>query len=198
MLYGVVQGGVYEDLRKESAKYISSLPFEGTAIGGVSVGEGKEEMINVLDWVVPCLPEEKPRHLLGVGEIDDIFGLVERGVDSFDCVMPSRLGRMGHALCKLKTQNSKLKTDGGKWTIDIDKAEFAQDKGPIDVNCGCFVCKNYSKAYLNHLFRAKELLAYRLLTYHNLYFVEKLMEAVRTSIKDSSFLDLKKEWLGEK
>lgn len=187
-LYGVVQGGVFEDLRKESAKFISNLPFEGIAIGGVSVGESKEEMKKVIDWVVPCLPKDKPRHLLGVGEIDDIFEIVERGVDSFDCVMPTRLGRMGFALVKLKTNKEKF-------LLDLTKAENSVDTEPLDRTCDCFVCKNYHRAYLHHLFRAKELLAYRLATYHNLSFVEKLVKEIRSSIKDGKFFELKKIWL---
>ncbi len=183
-LYGVVHGGVFEDLRRESAKFIGGLNFPGLAIGGVAVGESKKEMIKVLDWVMPLLPAEKPRHLLGVGEIDDIFELVERGVDSFDCVMPTRLGRMGFALGKFKE----------KFLIDLNKAEFAEDKGPIEEGCQCFVCQNYSRGYLHHLFRAKELLAYKLATYHNLYFLEKLVGQIRSSIKEGRFLKLKKEW----
>lgn len=192
VLYGVIQGGVFEDLRVESAKYIDSLPFEGNAIGGVSVGESKKEMCSVLDWVVPLLSEEKPRHLLGVGEIDDIFTLVERGIDTFDCVMPTRLGRMGHALVNVKSEMSNVKT---RWTIDITKSRYSTDKNPLDNKCGCFVCKNYSRAYLNHLFRVKELLGYRLLTYHNLYFVEMLMNKVRKGIEEGKFSKLKSEWL---
>jgi len=186
-LYGVVHGGVFEDLREQSAKYISSLPFEGIAIGGVSVGESKKEMRDVLDWVVPLLPAEKPRHLLGVGEIDDIFSLVERGIDSFDCVMPTRLGRMGQVLVR--------KVEDRGWKLDITKAMYASDKRPIDETCDCLVCKNYHRAYLHHLFRARELLAYRLATYHNLYFLEKLMQDIRQSIKEGRLAQLKKEWL---
>jgi len=183
-LYGVIQGGVFENLRQASARDISRLPFGGIAIGGVSVGESKKEMELVLDWVVPHLPEDKPRHLLGVGEIDDIFTLVEKGVDTFDCVMPTRLGRMGHVL-----------VHSSKWTLDITKSQYAKDATPIDENCRCFVCQNYTRAYINHLFRVKELLAYRLATYHNLYFLEKLVEKIRFSIKEGNFLDFKKEWL---
>ena len=186
-LYGVVHGGIFEDLRRQSAKYISSLPFEGIAIGGVSVGESKKEMRDVLDWVVPLLPAEKPRHLLGVGEIDDIFSLVERGIDSFDCVMPTRLGRMGQVLVR--------KVEDRGWKLDIMKAMYASDKRPIDETCDCLVCKNYHRAYLHHLFRARELLAYRLATYHNLYFLEKLMQEIRQSIKEGRLAQLKKEWL---
>lgn len=188
-LYGVIQGGVYQFLRQTSAQYINSLGFEGIAIGGVSVGESKKEMKNVLDWTIPFLAEEKPRHLLGVGEIDDIFSLVERGVDSFDCVMPTRLARMGFVL--ISPQRKFLKK---KPILDLNKAIFSQDKKPIDSNCSCFVCQNYSRAYLNHLFKTKELLAYRLATYHNLWFVERLMDKIREAIKQNQFLDLKKQW----
>ena len=186
-LYGVVQGGVFEDLRKESAKFISNLPFEGVAIGGVAVGESKKEMEKVLDWVVPLLPKEKPRHLLGVGEIDDIFTLVEKGIDSFDCVMPTRLGRMGHLLVR--------KVENREWKLDITKAMYASDKRPIDENCDCFVCRNYNRGYINHLFRAKELLAYRLATFHNLFFLENLMREIRTAIKEEKLDQVKKKWL---
>ena len=196
-LYGVVQGGVFKDLREESARFISNLPFEGIAIGGVSVGESKKEMRRVLDWVVPLLPSEKPRHLLGVGEIDDIFALVERGIDTFDCVMPTRLGRMGFALVNIKNQNVKIKSYKERFLLDLTKAENATDKRPIDEECGCFACQNYSRAYISHLFRAKELLAYRLATYHNLFFMESLMEQVRQSIAERKFYQLKKEWLGK-
>jgi tRNA-guanine transglycosylase len=194
-LYGVVQGGIYEDLRRASAQFIASLDFPGLAIGGVSVGESKKEMTDVLDWVVPLLPDEKPRHLLGVGEIDDIFALVERGIDSFDCVMPTRIARMGFVLAKLKTKNSKLKTYKGRYYIDINKAKYAEDKSPLDENCGCWVCHNYSRAYIHHLFRAKELLAYRLATFHNLCFMEEMMSQVRTAISRGRFKELKEEWL---
>lgn len=187
-LYGVVQGGVYEDLRKQSAKYISDLPFEGIAVGGVAVGESKEEMINVLDWVIPNLPDNKPRHLLGVGEIDDIFEIIEKGIDSFDCVIPTRLARMGFALTKFEANKDKF-------LLDLNKAELMEDKRPIDDKCECFVCKNHARGYLHHLFRAKELLAYRLATYHNLYFMEEVMRGIRQSIKDNTFNEFKSEYL---
>ncbi|MBU2577579.1 tRNA guanosine(34) transglycosylase Tgt [Patescibacteria group bacterium] len=190
-LYGVIQGGVYQELREESAKYIVSLDFPGIAIGGVSVGESKKEMQSVLDWVVPFLPENKPRHLLGVGEIDDIFSLAERGMDSFDCVMPTRLGRMGHILSR-PYKNGK---DEVKYSYDITKSVFAENKERLSRDCECRVCQNYNKGYLNHLFRTNELLAYKLATYHNLYFTEKLIKEIRESIKQESFLDLKSEWI---
>lgn len=185
-LYGSIQGSVYKDLRVRSTKFISSLPFDGFAIGGVAVGETKKEMADVLSWVVPLLPQDKPRHLLGVGEIDDIFKLVRAGIDTFDCVMPTRLARMGHLL----VNDSK-----NKWEIDITKKSFSQGKEPIDKNCVCFVCLNFSKAYLHHLFKVKELLAYRLATIHNLYFIEELMRKIRNAIKEENLEEIMEEYL---
>jgi len=146
-------------------------------------------MVQVLDWVMPVLQKQKvkrPIHLLGVGEIDDIFSAVERGVDMMDCVMPTRLGRMGWILIKEKVKDFKN---------DITKEEFVGDRRPLDPTCQCFVCQNFSRAYLNHLFRAKELLAYRLATYHNLYFMEQLFAKIREAIKKDEFLAFKKTWL---
>lgn len=185
-LYGVIQGSLFDDLRQESAKFISSLSFDGLAIGGVAVGESKKEMAKVLDWVMPILAENKkirPVHLLGVGELDDVFEAVTRGVDSMDCVMPTRLGRMGHILVK------------GQNTYDISKAIFAKDKSPIGDSCQCAVCRQFSKAYLHHLFRTRELLAYRLATYHNLFLMEELFAKIREAIEKGEFLKLKKQWL---
>lgn len=179
-LFGIVQGGAFEDLRIESAKFINSLGFEGFAIGG-SLGRSKVEMLKVLDWTLPLLNENKPRHLLGIGEIEDIFNVVEKGVDMFDCVMPTRLGRMGHALTR------KHQAPSSKFQIDITKSVFAQDKRPIEERCECYTCKNYSRAYLNHLFRAKELLGYRLLTIHNLYFINNLVASIREAIKKGEY-----------
>jgi len=195
-LYGIIQGSVFKDLRIASAKFISCLPFAGIAIGGVSVGESKKEMKKVLEWVGPLLLETKPRHLLGVGEIDDIFTLVKAGVDTFDCVMPTRLGRMGQILIK----SPRLKRRAGKsqnFTYDITKTKFAEDKRPLDPQCDCYVCRNFTRAYLYHLFRSRELLAYRLATYHNLYFVNKLVFQIRQAIKEKRLeeLELEKEWL---
>ncbi len=184
-LYGVVQGSVFKDLRIASAKFISSLPFAGIAIGGVSVGESKKEMKEVLDWVVPLLPENKPRHLLGVGEIDDIFSLIKAGVDTFDCVMPTRLGRMGRILTKFQN-----------FTYEVTKTKFNEDKQPLDPQCRCYVCQNFTRAYICHLFRTRELLAYRLATYHNLYFINKLVSQIRQAIRENRLEKLEKEWLG--
>ncbi len=186
-LYGVVQGGVYEDLRKESAKCISSMNFDGIAIGGVSVGESKKEMKKVLEWVVPLLPDSKPRHLLGVGEIDDIFALVAAGVDTFDCVQPTRLARMGRLLVGTK----QIK----KFEIDITKKTYAEDIKPIDPTCGCYTCRHFSRGYVHHLFRVRELLAYRLATMHNIHFVNTLVGEIREAISKDRFLDLARRWV---
>jgi len=194
-LYGIVQGSVFKDLRIASAKFISSLPFAGIAIGGVSVGESKKEMKKVLGWIVPLLPESKPRHLLGVGEIDDIFTLVKGGVDTFDCVMPTRLGRMGQILIKSSRFNPPAGGQNSKFTYDITKTRFAEDKKPLDPQCDCYACRNFTRAYICHLFRSRELLAYRLATYHNLYFVNKLVSQIRQAIKENRLEELKKEWL---
>lgn len=181
-LYGVVQGSVYKGLREESAKFISSMDFDGIAIGGVSVGESKKQMVDVLDWVTPLLPEDKPRHLLGVGELPDIFALVEHGIDTFDCVQPTRLARSGVLFIK-------------NIRIDITKAMFRQDTKSVDPSCTCYTCVHFSRAYLHHLFRVRELLAYRLATIHNVHFVICLVQVIREAIKDGKFLELKNQWL---
>lgn len=185
-LYGVIQGSVYEDLRINSAKFVNSLPVDGYAIGGVSVGESKDDMIKVLKWTIPELKEDKPRHLLGVGEIDDIFNLIETGIDTFDCVQPTRLARMGQVFVKPQKEL--------KFTIDITKSENARIIGPIDDNCHCYTCQNYSRAYIRHLFHVHELLAYRLATIHNIYFVNSLVKQIRESIEQKNFSALKENW----
>lgn len=189
-LYGVIQGGVYEDLRRTSARVIRDMDFDGLAIGGVSVGESKTEMADVLDWVTPNLPPEKPRHLLGVGEIDDIFVLVEHGMDTFDCVQPTRLARMGKVYTKHRTASDYM--------LDITKPTYAYDTGPLDRGCGCFACRHFSRAYIHHLFRVRELLGYRLTTIHNLHFVHELVSDIRESIAENRFLELKRAWLYNK
>lgn len=168
-LFGIVQGGAYKDLRLKSAKVIGKMGFDGFGIGG-SLGKSKADMYKVLDWTMPLLPENKPRHLLGIGSEEDIWEAVKRGVDTFDCVAPTRIARNGAALMP-----------GGK-RIGIRTGKYIKDKGPIDKNCDCYVCKNYSRAYLNHLFRANEMLGPILLTIHNLTFMERLMKRVRERI----------------
>ncbi|MCL5439206.1 MAG: tRNA guanosine(34) transglycosylase Tgt [Patescibacteria group bacterium] len=195
-IYGIVQGSVYEDLRKESAKFIGDLAlsgvegFDGIAIGGVAVGESKVEMLRAVEWVVPLLPEEKPRHLLGVGEVDDIFEIIERGIDTFDCVIPTRLGRTGFLFVGPKEGNIK-----NRFRIDINKSVFAKDQEPVTKNCNCYVCQNFTRGYLNHLFIGRELLAYRLASYHNIYFINDLVEKIRNAILNGEFKKMKREWL---
>lgn len=189
-LFGIVQGGVYKDLREESTKFISALAFDGIAIGGVAVGESKEEMLKVLDWVIPLLPEDKPRHLLGVGEVDDIFEIIKRGVDTFDCVIPTRLGRTGFIFVSPPEGNIK-----NRFRVDVQKKVWQSSKTPLDKDCRCYVCQNFTRGYVNHLFRAGELLAYRLATYHNLYFVINLVKKIRESILEGRFEKLEKEWI---
>lgn len=190
-LYGIVQGGAYKDLREESSKFISNLDFDGIAIGGVSVGESKKEMRDAIDWSVPFLPDEKPRHLLGIGEVDDIFDAVERGMDTFDCVTPTRLGRYG--LIFVSPPEGKIKN---KLMIDIKKSIFARDQNLLSKNCKCSTCENFTRGYVHHLFRSNELLAYRLASYHNLFFINNLVKEIRESILEGRFGNLKKSWLG--
>src|SRR3989344_6027543 len=189
-LYGIIQGGVYKDLREESAKFISALPFDGIAIGGVSVGESKKQMRDAIDWVVPFLPEEKPRHLLGIGEIDDIFDSIEKGMDTFDCVIPTRLARYGMIFAAPPEGNRE-----NKFMINIAKSIFAKDQSLLTKDCSCSVCKTFTRGYVHHLFRVQELLAYRLASYHNLYFINNLFAKIRKSILEGRFERTKKEWL---
>ena len=167
-LFGIIQGGEYQQLRKQSAKFIASLPFDGFGIGG-SLGKTKKKMFEILDWTIPYLPESKPRHLLGIGYLDDLKKSVQKGIDLFDCVYPTRLARHGIAI-----------TSQG--LLDLKKSKFLSDKNPLDKNCSCLVCKNYSRGYLSHLIRAKEMTAMRLLTIHNLYFLKNFMDNLRKDI----------------
>ncbi len=192
-LYGSVQGSVYKTLRQESARFISSLPFDGIAIGGVSVGESKTQMVDVLNWVTPELPEGKPRHLLGVGEVDDIFALVEHGIDTFDCVQPTRLGRMGQVYSK-----ESIDVESERFAYDIVKRTWAEDTRPLEEGCTCFACSGFSRAYVHHLFKVRELLGYRLVTMHNIHFIQSLVNDIRNAVADGSFLELKKQWLYNK
>lgn len=191
-LYGVVQGSIYEDLRTKSAKVIAGMNVDGIAIGGVSVGESKREMADVLRWVTPHLPDEKPRHLLGVGEIDDIFVLVQQGMDTFDCVQPTRLARMGRVYTRNKKSDMRSPPDH---SIDITKSAFALDTMPIEAGCTCFSCTHFSRAYIHHLFRVRELLGYRLATIHNIHFIQTLVSTIRLAIENHSLLELEKDWL---
>lgn len=189
-LFGIVQGGAYKELRLESAKFINSLGFSGFGIGG-SLGKNKEEMHKILDWVIPILDKNKPRHLLGIGAIEDLFNSVEKGIDLFDCVAPTRWARRGYVYISPKENGNRK----NKFRINISRARFKEDKKPIDRSCNCFVCKDYSRAYLRHLYIANELIYFRLASYHNLNFILRLMEEIRESIKENYFGKLKKEWL---
>jgi len=174
--FGIIQGGIYEDLRKRSAEYLTTLDFDGYAIGGLAVGEGQEHMFNVLEYSPAFLPADKPRYLMGVGKPDDIIGAVKRGVDMFDCVIPTRSGRNGQAFTKLGT-------------INIRNSQFADDKDPIEPDCPCPACKNYSKAYIHHLVRVGEMLGAMLMTWHNLQYYQGLMERIRNYIAEGRDFD---------
>lgn len=180
-LFGIMQGGMYEDLRKEHAKQIVDLDLPGYAIGGLSVGEPKETMLELMDEIVDYLPKEKPRYLMGVGTPDYLFEAVERGIDMCDCVLPTRIARHGLAM-----------TSHGK--VNIKNAKYERDFTPLDEECQCYTCRNYSKAYLRHLFKADEMLSSMLLSNHNLYFLVNLMKNIQKSIEEDKFLEYKKEF----
>ncbi len=180
MLFGINQGGTFKDIRIEHAKRISDMDLDGYALGGLAVGESHEAMYQVLEDTVPYLPENKPTYLMGVGTPVNILEAVERGVDFFDCVYPSRNGRHGHAY-----------TDNGK--LNLLNAKYQLDDRPIDSKCNCPTCRHYSRAYIRHLLKAKEMLGLRLLVLHNLYFYNKMMEEIRQAIEQDRFLKYKKE-----
>jgi queuine tRNA-ribosyltransferase len=188
---GIIQGGWFEDLRAESTEFIKSLPFDGIAIGG-SLGNNKDDMHQVLDWVVPKL-DDRPRHLLGIGEVEDIFECVERGIDTFDCVFPTRIARRGGAFI---APESGGRPDN-KFRINIKSAQFKDDGSSLDPNCRCPTCRRYSRAYLRHLYIANELSYFRLASMHNLHFMQMLMQKIRDSINGSTFVELKETWLGK-
>ena len=180
-LFGIIQGGEYESLRKQSARDIISLDFPGYAIGGLSVGESKNIMNEVLEYTTPIMPADKPRYLMGVGSPDSLIDGVMRGIDMFDCVLPTRIARNGTCM----TSNGRLV---------VRNAKYARDFGPIDENCDCYTCKNYSRAYIRHLVKCNETFGIRLTTYHNLYFLLNLMKQVRTAIKEDRLGDFKEEF----
>lgn len=189
LMYGVVHGGVYEDLRKASAVF-TDKHFNAIAIGGAYTS--KEVLYNVLDWTLPLTDDLKPRHLLGIGEFVDLFEGVHRGVDFFDCVAPTRRGRHGNLyVSPISGGNPK-----NKFCLTISNSEYKDDSLPIDPTCECKVCQNFSRSYIHHLFRAQELLGYSLASYHNIYFITKTMEKVRAAIAEDRFLIMKKEWIG--
>ena len=181
-LFGIVQGAFYKDLRIESAKTLADMDFPGYGIGGLSVGEPKPVMYEMLEELEPFMPKEKPRYLMGVGSPDCLLEGVERGVDMFDCVLATRIARNGTVF----THNGRLV---------IRNAIYARDERPLDEECDCYVCRNYSRAYIRHLMKAGEILGARLTSYHNLHFLIKMMEEIRQAIAEDRFVEYKKEFL---
>jgi queuine tRNA-ribosyltransferase len=168
-LFGIQQGSVFEDLRADSAGALADIGFDGYAIGGLAVGEGQAAMFEVLDYAPEQLPQDRPRYLMGVGKPDDIVGAVLRGVDMFDCVLPSRSGRTGQALTR-------------RGAVNIKNARHADDPRPLDPDCACPACASYSRAYLHHVFKAGEIIASMLMTWHNLHYYQELMQGLRDAI----------------
>lgn len=182
-LFGIVQGGMYEDLRKQSAEDLQEIGFDGYAVGGVSVGEPKGEMHEVIGLTAPLLPDDRPKYLMGIGDFVDMLAAVEAGFDMFDCIMPTRNAR-----------NGTLFTSMGR--ISIKREEFKFDHGPLDPNCACHTCRNYSRAYLRHLFLSREILSMRLNTYHNLFFYQDFFRKMRQAIEENSYGAFRKHWQG--
>lgn len=182
MLFGINQGGIFEDIRIEHAKKIAELDLDGYAIGGLAVGESHEEMYSIIEAVVPYLPQDKPTYLMGVGTPANILEAVERGVDFFDCVYPSRNGRHGHVY-----------TNHGK--LNLFNAQYETDDRPIEEGCGCPTCRRYSRAYVRHLLKAKEMLGMRFCVLHNLYFYNNMMNEIREAIEEHRFAEYKKSKL---
>jgi queuine tRNA-ribosyltransferase len=168
-LFGIQQGNLYRDLREESSRALQEIDFDGYALGGLAVGEGQEAMFGVLDYAPAMLPAEKPRYLMGVGKPDDIVGAVQRGVDMFDCVLPTRSGRTAQAFTR-------------RGVLNMKNARHQEDPRPLDPDCACPTCRNYSRAYLHHVFKAQEMIAATLLTWHNLHYYQKLMQGLRDAI----------------
>ncbi len=184
MLFGIVQGGTFEDLRKKSAQQIVELDFDGYAIGGVSVGEPEEEMMRAVESAEPFLPKDKPRYAMGLGTAPQLLEMIARGMDMFDCVLPTRLARNGTAFAATGTLNLK-------------NAEFALDKRPIEENCACEACREFSRGYIRHLVKAEEILGLRLITLHNLHFYLNLMNRVRSEIKAGAFDQFRKTFVAQ-
>lgn len=186
-LFGIIQGANHKDLRIESAKAICDMDFDGIAVGGESIGYNMQATKDILDWIAPYLPKDKPRYTMGVGHSPmDLFDVVERGIDMFDCVSPTRIARNGQLFTKDASTTFKL---------NITRSAFKEDTNPIDHWCTCSTCQNHDRRYLHHLFKANELLAYRLASVHNLHFLLQLMQEMREAIKADKFLELKQKWL---
>ncbi len=183
-LFGIVQGGMYEDLRKQSAAEVTELDLPGYAVGGLSVGEPKDIMYEVLDYTVPLLPKDRPRYLMGVGSPDALIEGVIRGIDMFDCVLPTRIARNGTAMTRF-----------GK--VVVRNAQYARDFEPIDSTCDCYACRNYSRAYIRHLLKAEEILALRLMTIHNLHFLQNIMKEIRQAIQEDRLPEYRQKFFNE-
>ncbi|HEY2614925.1 MAG TPA: tRNA guanosine(34) transglycosylase Tgt [Chthoniobacterales bacterium] len=182
LLFGIVQGGTFEDLRRSSAQALAAMDFDGYAIGGVSVGEPERDMMHAVEWSVPDLPEAKPRYAMGLGTPPQLIELIARGVDMFDCVLPTRLARNGTAF-----------TAGG--TLNLKNAEFALQTGPIEEGCACPACRDFGRGYIRHLVKAEEILGLRLITLHNLHFYLELMRRARAAISDGTFAFFRAEFM---
>jgi len=174
MLFGIQQGGLEQDFRQESAEALREIGFDGYAVGGLAVGEGQQAMFSTLDFATDMLPEDKPRYLMGVGKPDDIVGAVARGIDMMDCVLPSRSGRTGQVFTRMGVLN-------------IKNARHMDDPRPLDENCNCPACQNYSRAYLHHVFRSQEIISSMLLTWHNLHYFQQIMGEMRAAIAEARF-----------
>ncbi len=183
LVFGIVQGATFEELRRTSAQTLAAMDFDGYAIGGVSVGEPEPEMMSAVEWSEPHLPEDKPRYAMGLGTPPQLLELIARGVDMFDCVLPTRLARNGTAFTAAGTLNFK-------------NAEFALQTGPLEEGCACEACQGYSRAYVRHLIKAEEILGLRLLTIHNLHFYLNLMEQARTTIENGGFSEFRQRFVG--
>ncbi len=184
LLFGIVQGATFEDLRKQSAQAIVDLEFDGYAIGGVSVGEPEEEMMRAVEWAEPFLPGNKPRYAMGLGTPPQLLELIARGMDMFDCVLPTRLARNGTAFT-------------AEGTVNLKNAEFVMDKNPIEENCACEACREFSRGYIRHLIKAEEILGLRQITLHNLHFYLNLMNRTRTEIEQGTFDEFRKGFVAE-
>ncbi|OCC16411.1 tRNA-guanine transglycosylase [Dissulfuribacter thermophilus] len=180
-LFGIIQGGMHKDLRRRSANELLCLDFDGYAIGGLSVGESQDIMLEMIEEVVPIVPRSYPLYLMGVGTPEDIVEAVHRGVDMFDCVLPTRNARNGMAFTRFGNLN-------------IKNAAFERDSSPLDPECSCYTCSRFSRAYLRHLYKSRELLVYRLLTIHNIFYYMELMNSIRQSIEKDTFMDFKKRF----
>lgn len=190
VLYGIVQGGAFEDIRRQSARIIAGMGFDAIAIGG-NLGRTKAAMHQVIEWTVAELPRDRPRHLLGIGDVPDLFEAVARGCDTFDCVSPTRNARNGGLLRRFDDDGRPLP----KFRLNIRNARYADDHRPVEPACACYTCRNYSRAYIRHLFIANEPLGPRLATIHNLHFMNRLLADMRAAIRAGCFDDLKQEWL---